>query len=194
MLYAIKHSNAFLCPEPCRVGHTISDAGSETSVAISLLLSTTGPVLPFQPNYRSGHPENYLFSLSKKIFSGSKYPKIKLFNFEKGSTERKVLRTAPTKRNGPSHKPQCVRTTMKITPHLFEIKWCQTYAADVYTYIQTVVSGSAHHRCMSKYLSTNNSTFDIGIIQHQRPYLVQYHPWLTTESSQLHRVIDMLVE
>ena len=49
-------------------------------------VSIRSPVLPFWPNYRLGHPENYLFSLSKKIFSGSKYPKIKLFNFEKGST------------------------------------------------------------------------------------------------------------
>ena len=43
-------------------------------------------VLLFWPNYRLGHPENNLFSLSNKIFSGSKYLKIKLFNFEKGST------------------------------------------------------------------------------------------------------------
>ena len=34
-------------------------------------------VLPFWPKYRLGHPENYLFSLSKKLFLGSKYPKIK---------------------------------------------------------------------------------------------------------------------
>ena len=45
-----------------------------------------GAVLPFWPKYRLGHPENYLFSLPKKIFSGSKYPKIKLLDFEKGST------------------------------------------------------------------------------------------------------------
>ena len=43
--------------------------------------------LPFQPNHRLAHPENYLFLLSIKIFSGSKYPKNILFNFEKGSTE-----------------------------------------------------------------------------------------------------------
>ena len=35
-------------------------------------------VLPFQPKYRLGHPENYLFSLSKKAFSGSKYSHKKL--------------------------------------------------------------------------------------------------------------------
>ena len=28
------------------------------------------PVLPFQPKHRLGHPENYLFLLSKKIFIG----------------------------------------------------------------------------------------------------------------------------
>ena len=43
-------------------------------------------MLPFKPNYRLAHPENYLFLLSKEIFSGSKYQKNILFNFEKGST------------------------------------------------------------------------------------------------------------
>ena len=32
----------------------------------------------FQPKCRSGHPENYLFSSSNKILSGSKYPKNKI--------------------------------------------------------------------------------------------------------------------
>ena len=44
-------------------------------------------VLPFSPKYRLAQPGNYLFSLSKKIFSGSKYPKSILFSFEKGSTD-----------------------------------------------------------------------------------------------------------
>ena len=44
------------------------------------------PVLPLQPKYKAAHPENYLFSLSEKVFPGSKYPKNKLFDFEKGST------------------------------------------------------------------------------------------------------------
>ena len=43
-------------------------------------------VLLFKPKYRLGHPENYLFLLSKKIFSGSKHPKNKLFDFENRST------------------------------------------------------------------------------------------------------------
>ena len=47
---------------------------------------TTQSVLIFQPKYRLGQPETYLFPLYKKIFSGSKYPKNILFNFEKGST------------------------------------------------------------------------------------------------------------
>ena len=34
------------------------------------------PVLPFQPKYRLGHPENYLFLLSENIFIGSEHPKI----------------------------------------------------------------------------------------------------------------------
>ena len=45
-----------------------------------------GSVLPFQPKYRLGHPENHLFSLSVKMFSGSKYPENSLFHFEEGST------------------------------------------------------------------------------------------------------------
>ena len=43
-------------------------------------------VLPFKPKYRLAHPENYLFSLSKKIYSGSKDSNNKLIDFEKGST------------------------------------------------------------------------------------------------------------
>ena len=43
-------------------------------------------MLPFKSKYRFGHHEDYLFSLSKKIFSGLKYPKKISFNFEKGST------------------------------------------------------------------------------------------------------------
>ena len=40
-----------------------------------------------QPKYRLGHPENQLFLLSKKIFSGSKYPKNNIFKFEYRSTD-----------------------------------------------------------------------------------------------------------
>ena len=39
----------------------------------------------FSPKYRSGHAKNCLFLLSKKLFTGSKYPKIYLLNFEKTS-------------------------------------------------------------------------------------------------------------
>ena len=46
------------------------------------------PVLPCLPKYCLGHPENYLFLLSKNVFIGSKYPKNKLINFE-----RKLLAT-----------------------------------------------------------------------------------------------------
>ena len=43
-------------------------------------------MLLFQPKYRLAHPENYLFLLFKTTFSGSKYPKNILYNFEKRST------------------------------------------------------------------------------------------------------------
>ena len=55
-------------------------------------------MLPFWPNYRFSHPDNYSFSLSTKIFSRSKYPKIKLFNFEKGGTALEVTITGPAGR------------------------------------------------------------------------------------------------
>ena len=42
-------------------------------------------VLLFKPKYRLCHPDNYLFSLSKKIFYLSKYPKNISFNFENRS-------------------------------------------------------------------------------------------------------------
>ena len=67
---------------------------TEALVTTVLLASSSGtchhaiPVLLFQPKYRLGHPENYLFLLSKKIFTGSKYPKNKLIKFEKRNTGR----------------------------------------------------------------------------------------------------------
>ena len=51
-------------------------------------------VLPLKPNLRLGHPENYLFSLSKKILFESKYPKNILFIVEKGSTGTHVFVTS----------------------------------------------------------------------------------------------------
>ena len=44
------------------------------------------PVLPFEPEYRTGHPENYLFLLSKNTFTGSKHAKNKIFFFLKKSS------------------------------------------------------------------------------------------------------------
>ena len=57
-------------------------------------------MLLYKTKYRLGHPQNYLFLLSKKIFSGSKYPKKTSFHFENRSTgwlsltciERSVMR------------------------------------------------------------------------------------------------------
>ena len=66
----------------------ISYSKIESTLSVCRCLISKGPptVLPFQPKYRLGHPENYLFLLSKKLFIGSKYPKINLFNFEKNFT------------------------------------------------------------------------------------------------------------
>ena len=44
--------------------------------------------VPFQPKNRLGHPNNYSFSLSNLIFSGSKYPRNVQYSFENRSTER----------------------------------------------------------------------------------------------------------
>ena len=38
-----------------------------------------------------GHPKHYLFLLSKKLFAGSKNPKIKQLNFEKHFTDSKPV-------------------------------------------------------------------------------------------------------
>ena len=40
----------------------------------------------FNPKYRLAQHGNYLFSLPNKLFSGSKYPENKLFDFENKST------------------------------------------------------------------------------------------------------------
>ena len=42
------------------------------------------------------YPYKYLFSLSKKMFSGSKYPKNSLSNSEKGSTDANKMITICT--------------------------------------------------------------------------------------------------
>ena len=55
------------------------------------LLSCSQTVVIFWPKYRSTHLETYLFSLSKRMFPGSKYPKNIYFNFEKRSTAAKSL-------------------------------------------------------------------------------------------------------
>ena len=44
-----------------------------------------GPALLFQPKYRVRRPENYLISVYKQIFFGTKYRKNALFNFENRS-------------------------------------------------------------------------------------------------------------
>ena len=44
------------------------------------------PVLFLKPKYQLGHPENYFFLLSKKIFLGAKYPKNILCNCDNEST------------------------------------------------------------------------------------------------------------
>ena len=56
--------------------------------------SRCAPVLLFQPEHRSGHPENYLFLSSKNIFSGSKYPK-KTYIFLKQTHWCALLCTVP---------------------------------------------------------------------------------------------------
>ena len=47
-----------------------------------------GITVLFSPKKRLGHPRNYLFSLSTKVFSGSEYPRHISFNFENRSTGR----------------------------------------------------------------------------------------------------------
>ena len=65
----------------------MSYAASKSCTWSTLLFIALWPVLPFQPKHRLVHLKNYLFSSSKKIFSGSKYLKNIWFNFEKGSTD-----------------------------------------------------------------------------------------------------------
>ena len=43
---------------------------SRTAAPSAASVAAKGPVLLFLPKYRSCHPDNYLFSLTKKIFSG----------------------------------------------------------------------------------------------------------------------------
>ena len=52
-------------------------------------LDESEAVLRFEPKHRLGHPNKYLFLLSKNLFTGSKYPRINWFNFEKNFTDLK---------------------------------------------------------------------------------------------------------
>ena len=61
--------------------------GSETWTGVLQLVKVgRSSLLPLKPKHRLGHPENYYFLLSKELFIGSKYPKNKLFDFEKNFT------------------------------------------------------------------------------------------------------------
>ena len=44
----------------------------------------------FSAEVSNGHSENYVFSLSEKIFPGTKYPKTVCFTFEKRRTGRQL--------------------------------------------------------------------------------------------------------
>ena len=59
----------------------LGDNRVEQNMKRALELASATVVL-FQQKYWLGHPENYLFSISKKLFVGSKYPKNKLFDFD----------------------------------------------------------------------------------------------------------------
>ena len=58
----------------------VRDAAADVDLLVCVTTASQ-PVLPFEPKYRLAHPENYLFSLSIKIFFGSKYPKKKIIQF-----------------------------------------------------------------------------------------------------------------
>ena len=59
--------------ESAAIKHIQKMLGESTPAAMELSELWCAPVLLFQPKYRLIHPENYSFSLSKKIFSRSKY-------------------------------------------------------------------------------------------------------------------------
>ena len=69
-----------------QIGYTLTllrrhDGKEYDNALFSTWLSDMGatwePAKFFWPKYRLGHPEKHLFLLSKNIFTGSKYPKIK---------------------------------------------------------------------------------------------------------------------
>ena len=70
-----------------------NDTGNTCSGNIFTGNNHTGnftPVPLVQPKYRSGRPDFFLFSLFRKVFSGSKNPKNILFYFAKRSTASHV--------------------------------------------------------------------------------------------------------
>ena len=76
-------------PNPSRSSRPRGDGpASSNQQSSERVLSSSdryAPAIFYYPKYRIGHPENYLFSLSKKIFSGPKYPTNILRNFDNRS-------------------------------------------------------------------------------------------------------------
>ena len=54
-------------------------------------------MLPFWPKCRLGHPKNYLFSLSTRIFSGSKYPTNISFIFKQEALILRLVHVVQTR-------------------------------------------------------------------------------------------------
>ena len=64
----------------------VPEVSAETKPPITCLTASALTSGFLKPIYWLGHPEKHLFSLSTKLFPGSKYPRNISFHFENGST------------------------------------------------------------------------------------------------------------
>ena len=80
MIIKINHFRGDLSDVSAKTANTVRDHSQVDVTQLLVCLTYVTCSASFQPKYRVGHPENYLFSLSKKNLFRIKVSK-KIFNF-----------------------------------------------------------------------------------------------------------------
>ena len=115
--------------------------------------------------YPWAHPGNVPFSLSKKIFSGSKYPKHILFNSEKRSTDGNTNAASNTSHSVVLIQPKYgLRSTWKVFMDQILNSVAATRCSKQPTPLQYSKKRLARHRCKpcTRYMYRRTSNYWIA--------------------------------